>query len=315
MNKNKKNINFIVLDIILIAILFMMLIPVPYYIIKGGGTINIDENVKVLNEYKYKGSINSAYVKESRGNVFNYLLSYIIPGYKRVPIEEEVYEDEEIENYEKRGHLTFISSFDIATKVAYDKAGINYKYSIKPTIVYIQKGSDTDIEVGDEIKSVNKKEVANCKELSASVNDKNIFETYNNKNRYANKKDDLVGLMCADIFKIEDSNIKFNFDEETSGSSAGLMLSLAIYNKLTKNDITCGKNIVGTGTIDVDGKVGKIAGVEEKLLGAYHKKADIFIVPEENYEETINYKNKKNYDIEIISVKTFDETLEKLRCK
>ena len=91
------------------------------------------------------------------------------------------------------------------------------------------------------------------------------------------------------------------------------MMSLTIYNKLVKEDITNGKKIVGTGTIDVDGKVGEIGGVKYKLIGAVKNKADIFICPVENYEEAVKVAKEKDYDIKIISAKTFDEVLEKLK--
>ena len=43
------------------------------------------------------------------------------------------------------------------------------------------------------------------------------------------------------------------------------MTALAIYNYLTEEDITHGKTIVGTGTIDINGNVGLIGGVKYKL--------------------------------------------------
>ena len=64
------------------------------------------------------------------------------------------------------------------------------------------------------------------------------------------------------------------------------MLTLAIYNSLVDKDITKGKKVVGTGTIEEDGSVGSIGGVKYKLNGAVRQKADVFLVPAgENYEE------------------------------
>jgi len=45
------------------------------------------------------------------------------------------------------------------------------------------------------------------------------------------------------------------------GPSAGLMFSLAIYDALTPGELTGGKNIAGTGTMDDDGSVGAIGGI------------------------------------------------------
>jgi PDZ domain-containing protein len=92
------------------------------------------------------------------------------------------------------------------------------------------------------------------------------------------------------------------------------MLALTIYNKLTSNDITKGKKIVGTGTISIDGSVGEISGIEYKLKGAVHEKADLFIAPNgDNYKEAMRIKKQKHYDIKIIGVSTFDDAINYLK--
>ena len=81
---------------------------------------------------------------------------------------------------------------------------------------------------------------------------------------------------------------------------------------LSEEDITKGNIVMGTGTIDTLGNVGEIGGVRYKLIGAVKKKAKVFLVPVENYEEAVAVKNEKNYDIQIIAVKTLKEALEAL---
>ena len=91
------------------------------------------------------------------------------------------------------------------------------------------------------------------------------------------------------------------------------MLTLAIYDKLTKGDLTNGLKIVGTGTISSDGTVGEIGGVKYKLNGAIKAKADLFLVPKGyNYKEALKEKEEHDYDIEIKAIGTFDEAVEYL---
>ena len=92
------------------------------------------------------------------------------------------------------------------------------------------------------------------------------------------------------------------------------MTSLYIYNKIDK-DVTKKRKIAGTGTIDADGNVGEIGGVKYKLKGAVKSKADIFFVPEANYEEAINEKKKNNYQIDIVMVKTLSDAVEFLESR
>ena len=75
-------------------------------------------------------------------------------------------------------------------------------------------------------------------------------------------------------------------------------------------DLTRGYKIVGTGTIDLDGNVGEISGIEYKLKAAVKEEADIFLAPAGiNYEKAIVLANQNNYDINIIGVATFEDTL------
>ncbi len=69
---------------------------------------------------------------------------------------------------------------------------------------------------------------------------------------------------------------------DVGGPSAGLMFALGIYDKLTPGSLTGGKFVAGTGTIDDDGKVGPIGGIEMKTVGAREKGAQYFLTPADN---------------------------------
>ncbi len=123
-----------------------------------------------------------------------------------------------------------------------------------------------------------------------------------------------MGVSIIPIYDYQlDPELKLSFKRSESGPSGGLTMALTIYNRLVQEDITKGKKIVGTGTIDMDGNVGEIGGVTYKLQGAVSEKADVFIVPNgKNYEDVMKMKEKKGYDIEIIGVDTFEDALQKL---
>ncbi|MFV0127909.1 PDZ domain-containing protein [Streptomyces sp. HMX112] len=69
---------------------------------------------------------------------------------------------------------------------------------------------------------------------------------------------------------------------DVGGPSAGLMFSLGIIDKLTPGDLTGGRFVAGTGTIDDTGKVGPIGGIEMKLVGAREAGARYFLTPAAN---------------------------------
>jgi PDZ domain-containing protein len=77
-------------------------------------------------------------------------------------------------------------------------------------------------------------------------------------------------------------NIKL---DDIAGPSAGLMFALGIIDKLQPEDLTGGKVIAGTGTIDDEGEVGPIGGIPQKMYGARAAGATIFLTPAANCKE------------------------------
>ena len=75
---------------------------------------------------------------------------------------------------------------------------------------------------------------------------------------------------------------------DIGGPSAGLMFALGIIDKLEPGSLTDGRFIAGTGTIDDDGVVGPIGGIQQKLIGAKHKGATVFLVPAANCAEALS---------------------------
>jgi PDZ domain-containing protein len=66
---------------------------------------------------------------------------------------------------------------------------------------------------------------------------------------------------------------------DISGPSGGLVMALAIIDDLTPGDLTGGKKVAVTGTIDSQGNVGPIGGIAQKAIAARRAGAEVFIVP------------------------------------
>ncbi|MBT2419701.1 hypothetical protein J7F01_30770 [Streptomyces sp. ISL-22] len=85
---------------------------------------------------------------------------------------------------------------------------------------------------------------------------------------------------------LNDKNIKVTLRlADVGGPSAGLLFSLGIVDKLKGDgdggDLTGGRTIAGTGTIDADGKVGAVGGVALKTQAARRDGATVFLVPKD----------------------------------
>jgi Lon-like protease len=97
---------------------------------------------------------------------------------------------------------------------------------------------------------------------------------------------------------------------DIGGPSAGLMYSLALYDLLTPGDLTRGRNIAGTGTMDLSGKVGAIGGIRDKVVAAERVGATIFLAPSDNRADLAGLDTGS---MKVIYVSTFDEALQALR--
>jgi PDZ domain-containing protein len=115
-----------------------------------------------------------------------------------------------------------------------------------------------------------------------------------------------VGIQMADV---PGNSVGVRFKTgDIAGPSAGLMFSLALYDRLTPDDLTDGRKIAGTGEIACGGFVGAIGGVEEKVAGAEREGAEIFLAPELNYEAALGVAD----EIEVVSIATFADAVEYL---
>jgi PDZ domain-containing protein len=98
--------------------------------------------------------------------------------------------------------------------------------------------------------------------------------------------------------------------ERIGGPSAGLMFTLGIIDKLTDDDLTGGRFIAGTGTVDADGKVGPIGGVLLKLITAREAGATVFLVPADNCAEAVTAVPE---GLQLVKVGTVDEAVAALK--
>ena len=80
----------------------------------------------------------------------------------------------------------------------------------------------------------------------------------------------VMGIALERVDSYESNpKVDIQFRPTESGPSGGLITTLEIYNQLTEKDLTGGYQIAGTGTIELDGTIGTIGGVEHKLLGEW----------------------------------------------
>lgn len=315
--------------IIFLSLLYIIFqIPVNYYITIGGGTSNVESRIKVEDAYKSKGSFNISYVSQLEGTLLTYALSYVVPTWERESANNYKYTTEEsIEDIAFRSDLDLKTANATATYWAYHLAGKEIEeIESKIYVISVAPDKKTALKVKDEIIAIDGNAYKKIEEYKDYLQTKRENEEVtitvkrNKKEKnittklYKEKDKILLGviLQYEKVYKT-DPTVSIQFKKSESGPSGGLITTLEIYNQLTKKDITKGNKIAGTGTIEMDGSIGEIGGIEHKILGASKDKIDYFLVPSgQNYKDAVQYKKDKKLKIKLIEVKSIQDALQKL---
>lgn len=333
--KNNKVVRAILIGVIIAAVLNF--IKLPYYVTKPGMATELEPIIEVDGGYEEEGSFSLTTVGFGRANIFSYTLANILPYHELLPLEDVVQEGESDDDYLNRQMHMMESSQESAVSLAYEKAGkkVDYKFhGIYVMQVVDGMPSEGKLKAGDRIFKVDGKEFKTAEEFIAYVGQKKkgdkINVTYDRNGKEGkteitaaefpdNKKKVGIGIsLVTDRELITDPEISLDTNN-IGGPSAGLMMTLEIYNQLTKEDYTKGYNIAGTGTIDENGTVGPIGGISQKIVAADKSGAEIFFAPNQNGIAASNYKEAAatakdiETDMKIVPIDTFDDAVDYLK--
>jgi PDZ domain-containing protein len=93
------------------------------------------------------------------------------------------------------------------------------------------------------------------------------------------------------------------------GPSAGLAFTLGVIDRLSAGELTGGRNVAVTGTIDIDGTVGDVGGVVQKTAAVKSKGVRYFLVPPGEFEQARRHAGRH---LQVIKVGSVDEAIEAL---
>ena len=323
--------------VLAIILLIMSFIKLPFYITQPGMASELEPIIKVENGFDdEKGSFSLTTVRFGRANPLTYVWAKVNEFYYIHPLEDIKREDESDKDYMNRQlHMMEVSQ-EAAISVAYEKANKKVEYTFHG--IYVDgviknMPAASKLEVGDRIYKVDSLEFQTAEEFIEYVAKKKegeeVIITFERDGKRDEAKitlaafpnqPDKIGLGISLVTDRQmDVEPKIELQtEEIGGPSAGLMMSLEIYNQLTEGDLTKGYQIAGTGTINAEGIVGPIGGISQKIVAADKEGIDIFFAPNEkgdqasNYNEALETGKKIGTDMEIIPVDTFDEAIEYL---
>lgn len=338
--KQKKRLNWI-LPLILVVLVLGVALPIPYYIESPGDAVSLSKMVTVDHqEDKEKGRFMLTTVAIRRATPFLYFMRFLPfhEGVTKAELYGEVESNQEFNNLQQY-YMT--SSVNSAIELAFKTAGENYQTEYNGVYVMsITKNSKFKnlLQPGDTIISLNNQRFKSSKEFIDYVKKQKIGETIQVKfKRQGIEKTVKAPLieMEADkkaglgISLVDDTTIKTDIPvdvntDKIGGPSAGMMFTLEIYSQLKQQDLRRGREIAGTGTIAPDGTVGRIGGIDKKVVAASKEGATIFFAPDDeidpaikkkyptiktNYEEAKLAAEKINTKMKIVPIKTFQDAI------
>ncbi|GAA0460477.1 SepM family pheromone-processing serine protease [Alkalibacillus silvisoli] len=334
MFSNKKQIIFFIVTIGLA--LFLSYYQLDYYIYQPGETTSLTSVVEMEDGFEGEGELHLVTVRGGQATPLYYLWAQIRPHYDIVDLEQVRPHGISQEEY-MEAQLQFMeSSQEAATVVAFEAAGgdmtINYKGAYIAMVVE-DMPADGHLEIGDEIIAVNGDLVASSEEIinvteAMEVGD-SIDITFIRDHEEMTTTFELgpfpddpdrpgMGVSLVTDREVEVTP-EVRYDSgQIGGPSAGLMFALEVYNRLTMDDITKGRSIVGSGEIDYDGNIYRIGGVDKKVVSADREGADLFFAANENgregsnYEEALAKAEEIDTDVDVIPVDTFQDAIDYL---
>ncbi len=224
----------------------------------------------------------------------------------------------------------FRRAFRVAAAVGLRTAGLEVELDTAAQVVGVLPDgpSDGQLEVGDVIRSFRGTPVATAEELvevSRGIREgERVSLEVTRDGRTVEVEvvaGDVPGLDRPGLgitLQTLEEDIDLPVDVELvdqrgiGGPSAGLTVALAVHDLVAEEDLLGGRVVVGTGTVEGDGAVGRIGAIPEKTISAIAAGADLMLVPAGQAEAARRVAGGR---VEVVGVATVQDAIEALRVR
>lgn len=310
----------IVFSFFFIPLMFISIFKVDYSLTAPGYNDNVNQFIVIESNYEVEGSFHTTSIISIKGIT---ILQYLIGSYETKVFVREFpvyYDNLVVSDLKVMSYLMKNDSIYTSLIIGIQNTGYQIDFETYLTVYLTWNFLDPDtLEIGDKILDI-KRDGESISIYDIECEDTIVFtvlrddETIDITVRKNQVNDDLcsMGISTNDFSNILSTDVDYRLIESiTSGPSGGLMQSLYIYNQLSEFDISHGLKIGGTGTINIDGTVGAIGGIEQKIYTSVMNNIDIFFVPfaSNNYADALEVYDTLNTDMILVGVNTFQDAL------
>lgn len=316
--------------VIYLAVLAILICPIPYNVTYPFFTFNLDRYAKVtaINGQDYhtknvNGQIDGVLVAERQAFIVDMLYSKWL---KHVEHTKRTHAELPITEQYTEVVSQKLNSNRVAEAYAWQaKSG---QMAIKPTGVRVvsvirESAAEGKLEAGDVIITLEGHSIATLNDLSSAMSRALVGQsialdimTMDGKQKKVdlklkgteeNPNKAYLGIYIEQAVQIDESlDVKYEqYIAHFGGPSHGAMLTISLLNQLNNGQLVGSLHIAGTGTIETDGTVGMVGGVKQKAYAVSRTNAEVFFVPEAAYEQAKEGAPQLN----IVPVKHIDEIL------
>lgn len=343
MNKDNKQRTLLV---ILFAIgVIAMIIPTSFYIEEPGKAMDVEPMIEIegLDE-EVDGTYMLTTVMLKRATLSGLVSNWFDPFQDAYSSEELLGDIEDYDVYLELQDMMMESSKQTAVEAAYNAADYPVERDyLGVYVVSVVEGSSfaQELQTGDILTKVNGESFENVEEFMDYVNSLEVGDEvtvhYNRAGEEHVAHGALIlleetgmpgiGVSITDYSTIE-VDPEVNIDAgQIGGPSAGFMFALHIYSELNDPTLPQGQKIAGTGTINSDGKIGRIGGINKKIVAAEEEGVTVFFAPNDeitpemrefdpviksNYQEAVEAAEMIEADLEVIPVKNLTDAIKYL---
>ncbi|TGD17841.1 SepM family pheromone-processing serine protease [Levilactobacillus suantsaiihabitans] len=326
-----------------LLVLAFFFLPLPKYIEGPGEADNLKTFVSMPGHPdKHAGKYMITSVALSQARPVSYLYAKLNPIYSIESV-DDVTGGQSNATYDKVQDFYMQSAINESIYTAYKAAHKSVKRQYLG--IYVLSVDDKSpfagtLRVGDTVTKVNGRHFNSMVGYQHYIQRQKVGQSatityqHNGKTRHATRKlmrlptkKAGIGITLTDNVKVT-AKPKVTVDPgQIGGPSGGLMFSLQIYTQVTGKNLRHGQKIAGTGTVDGDGNVGEIGGIDKKIVAAKKAGATVFFAPYVKpsklllkYEEhhQTNYQlakaTAKKYapNMKVVPVKTFSDAVKYL---
>lgn len=335
---NKKKIASIVASVLLMYMFFFL--PVPYFIERPGSAVSIGPMVEVEgSDGESNGELKLTTIELFKATPFTSLFQFL-PHHSGVAESQLLGQFEDYSEYRALQRYHMENSINMAKAAAFKEADLPYEIDYRGVFVMSvspESNFSDLLEMGDGIREVNGQSVLNTEEFIELISNKSVGETIsltverNSEEFVVEESLTLleetnqpgVGISLVTRSSVETSPSVTIRSGNIGGPSAGLLFALEVYSQITSKPVNDLK-IAGTGTINDLGEVGRVGGVDKKVVAADREGVDIFFVPDDiieddlllsypaiqsNYQTAVETAESIDTHMEIVAVNYFSEAV------